>query len=153
MFLAFATFSYYFYHVLGFDVLTELTVSIITFVLLVIRAVCLPHEVLIMKDVLRILVHLAVVSGESIRNLVSSNAARGVTERIVALTGHSKHNLDYFAIRFKDENDAVIPKMHPFSLVSKCIQRFLGEDESFFEVQAEVVAMRIILWNLSGGGV
>ena len=44
-------------------------------------------------------------AGTTIANLVSSNAARGVTNRLVELTGISKDSLDYCPIRVKGEDD------------------------------------------------
>ena len=72
----------------------------------------------------------------SIRNLISSNAARGVTQRLTEITGISKGSLDYFPIRFKGEDDGVVSRRHPFSLVSKRVERLLDLDDSYFEVCA-----------------
>ena len=68
---------------------------------------------------------------------MSSNAAWGVTKRLVEVTGIGKANLDYFPIRFKDEDEGSTPKIHPFALLSKRVERLLGEDESFFELHLE----------------
>ena len=70
--------------------------------------------------------------GNELRALLrDSNAARGVTQRLKQVTGIGKDSLDYFPIRFKspDATEDLKVKMHPFSLLSRCVERILAGDE------------------------
>ena len=83
-------------------------------------------------------------AGKNISALAHCNAARGVTERLVGLTGISKESLDYFPIRFKGEDDESVPKQHPFSLISRRVMRTLAKDGGYFEVNSKSVDPSIV---------
>ena len=69
--------------------------------------------------------------GKSLQRLVTSNAARGVTQRLEELTGISKKTLQYFPLRCKG---GVV--QHPFAPLTSTLKKCLATDATYFDISA-----------------
>ena len=80
--------------------------------------------------------------GTELANLVSSNPARGVTQRMEAVTGISKQTLARIPVRMKSDggDSPEQPKIHPFALLSDRVEQILDCNPSFFDIRFEAVA-------------
>ena len=80
--------------------------------------------------------------GSELAALISSNPARGVTQRLEAITGISKNTLAHIPIRFNTAgpDGPEEEKSHPFALLSDRIEQILERDPSYFNICLEEVA-------------
>ena len=71
--------------------------------------------------------------GSELQRLCTSNAARGITQRLTTMTGVDSDSLTYIGIRC---GDRVVN--HPFALLSDHIEREYAKDNTYFDPHPQV---------------
>ena len=74
-------------------------------------------------------------ASRALKNLITTNAARGVTQRLAEVTGISKESLSFHTVRGKD---GLVN--HPFVQLSTTIVNSLANDSAAFNVTHEQLA-------------
>ena len=63
------------------------------------------------------------------------NVSRTITHRIEEITGVRKDKLQYHTISMKDHEGNAVPVQHPFMSLTSILERLIGRDPTFLEVQ------------------